>query len=108
MAKQEFQKIRDQEMVDMTKGHKTNGQEEDGDKGEDEVEPHQQMPSSFSDFVATTMRILRNKIFMLNLIGIAIFFFSCLPYWIFMAKYIEVQYRISASEAKWVSHRDSS
>lgn len=56
--------------------------------------------SSMSDLWETAMRILKNKIFMFNLTGLILYFFGVFPYWIFLAKYIEVQYRKSASEAK--------
>lgn len=66
-----------------------------------EVAPEESaIPTSLGDLWQTTLRIIRNKIFMLNLIGIIFYFYGCFPYWVFLAKYIEVQYRTSSSEAK--------
>lgn len=45
-----------------------------------------------------TRRILKNKIFVLHVASMVVFFYANLPYWIFLTKYSEVQYRFSASE----------
>lgn len=55
---------------------------------------------SLADLWTTTMRMLKNKIFMLNLVALIFYFYGCFPYWIFLAKYMEVQYKTTASEAK--------
>lgn len=57
-------------------------------------------PMSLADLWTTTMRMLKNKIFMLNLVALIFYFYGCFPYWIFLAKYMEVQYKTTASEAK--------
>lgn len=57
-------------------------------------------PMSLADLWTTTMRMLKNKIFMLSLVALIFYFYGCFPYWIFLAKYMEVQYKTTASEAK--------
>lgn len=97
VAKTEFQK-KSQEMEKILKGNEMKSSEE-VDK-EEEDDKADKVPMSMADLWTTTMRILKNKIFMLNLIGIIFYFYGVFPYWIFLSKYIEVQYRTSASEAK--------
>lgn len=82
------------EMEDMLKEVANLTAVENSDESEDVI------PTSLVDLWTTTMRILTNKIFMLNLVGIVFYFYGCFPYWVFLSKYIEVQYRTSASEAK--------
>lgn len=97
VAKLEFQKLQER-----------NGKEpeekvklcEDKLKDVDHEESVRVVKSSWADFGRTMLRILKNKIFMLNLFGTVLYFFGCFPYWLFLSKYIEVQYRASASEAK--------
>lgn len=48
----------------------------------------------------TFKRVLTNKIFMLNNIAGVFYYFGYLPYWMFSPKYIESQYRQSASTSK--------
>ena len=45
----------------------------------------------------TFKRLLMNKTLMLNNLAAVFYFFGYMPYWIFMPKYIETQYRQSAS-----------
>lgn len=67
---------------------------------DEEEDPEVVATMSIADLGETAMRILKNKIFMFNLTGLILYFFGVFPYWVFLAKYIEVQYRKSASEAK--------
>lgn len=48
----------------------------------------------------TFKRVLTNKIFMLNTVAAIFYYFGYLPYWMFSPKYIESQYRQSASTSK--------
>lgn len=50
----------------------------------------------------TFKRVLTNKILMLNTIASVFYYFGFLPYWIFTPKYIETQYRQSASFSRFV------
>lgn len=49
--------------------------------------------------VVTIKRLVRNKILMLNVFTSVFYFFGYMAYWIFLPKYIEIQYRQSASIA---------
>uniref|UniRef100_A0A182UP32 Solute carrier organic anion transporter family member n=1 Tax=Anopheles merus TaxID=30066 RepID=A0A182UP32_ANOME len=69
----------------------------DASKREDEL------PASFKDMLKTFKRLLRNKILMLNNIASVFYFFGYMPYWIFTPKYIETQYKQSASTSSLVT-----
>ncbi|XP_050093605.1 solute carrier organic anion transporter family member 74D-like [Anopheles aquasalis] len=69
----------------------------DGGRREDEL------PASFKDMMKTFKRLLRNKILMLNNIASVFYFFGYMPYWIFTPKYIETQYKQSASTSSLVT-----
>ncbi|XP_058123533.1 solute carrier organic anion transporter family member 74D-like [Anopheles ziemanni] len=62
-----------------------------------------ELPASFKDMMKTFKRLLRNKILMLNNIASVFYFFGYMPYWIFTPKYIETQYKQSASTSSLVT-----
>lgn len=61
-------------------------------------------PASIKDMFTTMRRLLKNKTFMVNNIGSCFYFFGMMPYWVFTPKYIETQYKQSASTAKYVTN----
>lgn len=56
--------------------------------------------ASFKDMITTFRKFLKNKIVVFNISANIFYFFGYLPYWIFAAKYIEIQYRQSASTSR--------
>ncbi|ALC41404.1 Oatp58Da, partial [Drosophila busckii] len=54
---------------------------------------------SFQDMLICIKRLLRNKVYVYNNIASLLYFFGYMPYWMFMPKYIETQYKQSASKA---------
>lgn len=56
--------------------------------------------TSFRDMLSTFKRFLNNKIVVYNCSANIFYFFGYMPYWIFTAKYIEVQYRQSAATSR--------
>lgn len=67
---------------------------------ESEEKDEDVVPTSISDMWSTLKRLFKNKILMLNNLAGVFYLFGFLPYWVFMPKYIESQYRMSASSAK--------
>lgn len=67
-----------------------------------EVEVKVEKPT-FSDMIVTFKRLIRNKAYMINNFSSIFYFFGYLPYWIFTPKYIETQYKQSASVASFVT-----
>ncbi|XP_063233124.1 solute carrier organic anion transporter family member 74D-like [Bacillus rossius redtenbacheri] len=63
-----------------------------------EAEPVEDRPS-VRDMMESFWRLLRNKAYMSIQLSHIFYIFGYTPYWIFMAKYIETQYRISASKS---------
>ncbi|XP_047001250.1 solute carrier organic anion transporter family member 74D-like [Schistocerca americana] len=63
-------------------------------------EPHR---TSLSDMVKTFWRLLRNATLMCNNLAGIFYFVGYAPYWIFMPKYIETQFRQSASVSSLVT-----
>lgn len=61
---------------------------------------HLEDKTSFKDMLKTFKRFLKNQIIVFNLTGNILYFFGYLPYWIFTAKYIEIQYRQSAATSR--------
>lgn len=59
-----------------------------------------EVPASFSDMLVTFKRLLKNIIFMLNNLASIFYYFGYMPYWIFTPKYIETQYKQSASVSR--------
>lgn len=53
------------------------------------------------EMIKTFKRVLTNKILMLNTFASVFYIFGFIPYWTFMAKYIETQYRMSASASRY-------
>lgn len=56
--------------------------------------------ASWADMKVTMKRIMTNKVFICNLASSVFYCFGHLPFWLYQSKYIEVQYRVSASTAK--------
>ncbi|XP_034947895.1 solute carrier organic anion transporter family member 74D-like [Chelonus insularis] len=62
-----------------------------------------EVPASFEDMVITFKRLLSNNTLMCNNLASVCYFFGYMPYWIFMPKYIETQYKQSASVSSLVT-----
>ncbi|XP_058831551.1 solute carrier organic anion transporter family member 74D-like isoform X2 [Topomyia yanbarensis] len=60
-------------------------------------------PTSFADMIHTFKRLAKNKILMLNNFAAVFYFFGFMPYWVFTPKYIETQYKESASTSNFVT-----
>lgn len=76
-------------------------QKEEGAVQEKTVEEKtDDLPASVNDLMATLKRLLKNKILMNNHFASVFYMFGFTPYWIFTPKYIETQYKKSASSAK--------
>ncbi|XP_005176679.1 solute carrier organic anion transporter family member 74D [Musca domestica] len=56
-----------------------------------------QRKTSFMDMLKTFKLFYKSKIIRCNILSNTFYFFGYTPYWIFTAKYIEIQYRQSAS-----------
>ncbi|XP_034248496.1 solute carrier organic anion transporter family member 74D [Thrips palmi] len=69
-------------------------------KGEDGEE---QPAASIKDMLTTFKRLLQNPTLMCNNAASVFYFFGYMPYWIYMPKYIETQYRQSASSSSLVT-----
>ncbi|KAH8348878.1 hypothetical protein KR084_012110 [Drosophila pseudotakahashii] len=54
---------------------------------------------SFQDMLGSLKRLAANKVYVYNMLASILYFFGYMPYWIFTPKYIEIQYRQSASTA---------
>lgn len=63
-------------------------------------QPAEEIPTSLKDMILTFKRLCKNAILMCNNISGVFYFFGFLPYWIFTPKYIEIQYKQSASIAR--------
>lgn len=68
-------------------------------KGEQESE----LPASISDMMRTFKRLLTNTTLMCNNLATVFYFMGYMPYWIFMPKYIETQYKQSASVSSLIT-----
>ncbi|XP_055623979.1 solute carrier organic anion transporter family member 74D-like [Toxorhynchites rutilus septentrionalis] len=68
-----------------------------------EAKKEDELPASLKDMIKTFKRLLKNKILMLNNIASVFYFFGYMPYWIFTPKYIETQYKQSASTSSLVT-----
>ncbi|XP_046422578.1 solute carrier organic anion transporter family member 74D isoform X1 [Neodiprion pinetum] len=66
-------------------------------------EQETELPTSISDMMKTFKRLLTNTTLMCNNLAAVFYFFGYLPYWIFMPKYIEMQYKQSASIASLIT-----
>ncbi|KOX72491.1 Solute carrier organic anion transporter family member 5A1 [Melipona quadrifasciata] len=62
-----------------------------------------ELPASFSDMMRTFKRLLTNITLMCNNLATVFYFMGYMPYWIFMPKYIETQYKQSASVSSLIT-----
>lgn len=62
-----------------------------------------EMPASFGDMLNTFKRLMTNVILMCNNIAAVFYFMGYMPYWIFMPKYIETQFKQSASASSLIT-----
>lgn len=67
------------------------------------TENGKELPTSVSDMIKTFKRLISNKILMLNNFASVFYFFGYTPYWIFLPKYLETQYRQSASASNLIT-----
>ena len=58
---------------------------------------------SLEDMMRTFKRLITNSSFMCNNLAGVFYFMGYMPYWIFMAKYIETQYKQSASVSSLIT-----
>ncbi|GJQ65785.1 hypothetical protein Trydic_g11955 [Trypoxylus dichotomus] len=58
---------------------------------------------SFKDMIKTFKRLIGNPTLMLNNFAAVFYFLGYMPYWIFLPKYIETQYRQSASASSLIT-----
>lgn len=65
----------------------------------EETEPE----TSFSDLLLTIKRLVTNKAYVFNNTASIFYFFGYMPYFLFQAKYIEIQYRLTPSQANMVT-----
>ncbi len=68
----------------------------------EEKEKVDEMPASFQDMMTTFKRLFKNKVFVINNAAAIFYIFGFMPFWIFTPKYIETQYKQSASTARFV------
>jgi hypothetical protein len=69
-------------------------------RGNDE---YKHEPLDVSDMMQTFWRLITNPTLMCNNLASVFYFLGYMPYWVFMAKYIETQYRQSASASSLVT-----
>ncbi|KAG7205509.1 hypothetical protein KM043_007490 [Ampulex compressa] len=62
-----------------------------------------ELPASISDMMRTFKRLLTNTTLMCNNLATVFYFMGYMPYWIFMPKYIETQYKQSASVSSLIT-----
>lgn len=62
-----------------------------------------EIPTSFKDMIKTFQRVMKNPILMMNNFAAVFYFLGYMPYWIFLPKYIETQYRQSASASSLIT-----
>uniref|UniRef100_A0A182T273 Solute carrier organic anion transporter family member n=1 Tax=Anopheles maculatus TaxID=74869 RepID=A0A182T273_9DIPT len=58
---------------------------------------------SFSDMLVTVRRLVTNKAYVFNNAASIFYFFGYMPFFLFQAKYIEIQYRLTPSQANMVT-----
>lgn len=63
----------------------------------------QELPASLGDMIRTFKRLLTNTTLMCNNLAAVFYFMGYMPYWIFMPKYIETQYKQSASASSLIT-----
>ncbi|XP_058465059.1 solute carrier organic anion transporter family member 74D-like [Malaya genurostris] len=59
--------------------------------------------SSINDLLVTLKRLITNKAYVLNNTAGIFYFFGYMPYFLFQSKYIEIQYRLTPSQANMVT-----
>jgi Organic Anion Transporter Polypeptide (OATP) family. len=64
--------------------------------------------SYFSDFKMAVIRLTKNKILVYNSLSFVCFACGLIGYWTFMPKYMETQFRQSASSASLITGRINS
>lgn len=69
----------------------------------DELDMEEQEKPSVKDMLKTFNRLIRNPTLMCNCAASVFYFFGYIPFWIFTPKYLEVQYRVSASTSSLVT-----
>lgn len=69
---------------------------------DDDDDNEQELPS-INDMIQTFKRLLTNNSFMCNNFASVFYFMGYMPYWIFMPKYIETQYKQSASVSSLIT-----
>ncbi|XP_055609413.1 solute carrier organic anion transporter family member 74D-like [Uranotaenia lowii] len=67
------------------------------------VEEDEDTQASFGDFIATVKRLATNKAYVFNNSASIFYFFGYMPYFLFQSKYIEIQYRLTPSQANMVT-----
>lgn len=73
-------------------------------KNDEEIEDDgPEPPASLGDMMQTFKRLLTNTTLMFNNLATVFYFLGYMPYWVFMPKYIETQYRQSASVSSLVT-----
>uniref|UniRef100_A0A182QAF8 Solute carrier organic anion transporter family member n=1 Tax=Anopheles farauti TaxID=69004 RepID=A0A182QAF8_9DIPT len=70
-------------------------------KPEDEVDADRKV--SFRDMLVTVRRLVTNKAYVFNNAASIFYFFGYMPFFLFQAKYIEIQYRLTPSQANMVT-----
>lgn len=63
----------------------------------------EEFKTSWKDMAITFHRLLKNKVLIFNTAASCFYVFGYYPYWTFMPKYLEIQYRVSASKAALVT-----
>lgn len=66
-------------------------------------EEHDKPAASWSDMMSTFKRLLTNWTLLTNNLANVFYFMGYMPYWIFMPKYIETQYKQSASVSSLIT-----
>ncbi|KAJ8669937.1 hypothetical protein QAD02_001196 [Eretmocerus hayati] len=62
-----------------------------------------ELPASIGDMFRTFRRLMTNVTLMFNNLASVFYFMGYMPYWIFMPKYIETQYKQSASVSSFIT-----
>ncbi|XP_051170811.1 solute carrier organic anion transporter family member 74D [Leptopilina boulardi] len=88
-------KVLAQQKIKLASNLKNNDDDDDDDN-------EQELPS-INDMIQTFKRLLTNNSFMCNNFASVFYFMGYMPYWIFMPKYIETQYKQSASVSSLIT-----
>ncbi|XP_069675274.1 solute carrier organic anion transporter family member 74D-like isoform X2 [Periplaneta americana] len=67
------------------------------------VQTSSKPPTSFADFKQVVYRLTRNKVLVCNSMSSVLYLFAFIGYWIFMPKYLETQFRQSASKSSFIT-----